>query len=1125
MWRRLVRYSAVRPTWFVYTLAVALPLATLAIRLAAGYHVERNNPAMILFALPILGAAYAGGLGPGLVATVTAAIATNVYLLPPEGEWSLPAGANSGAWLGLIAVGVCISVLSEAMHRSRAKAHSREQLYAVTLASIADGVIATGPDGRIRFINAEAERLTGTTGAEAIGQHADAVVRLAPDRHRSAGATERGILRSRDGAETPVERRTAAIRDPSGEHTGGVLVLHDRGEQEAADALREQMALRGQFEKIAATAPGVLCAVRMAEDGAVSIPFVGPGIEALAGVRPEDVVADASTFFAAIDERDVDAVRSSLAASAASGSPWRQVFRIGTADPNLTWVECHAIPGREPDGATLWHGLLSDVTDRVEADARLREQAELLDLSSDAVFVRAADGERLTLWSSGAQRMYGYSADDALGRASDELLETSWPVDRAAVRDSLERTGRWEGELVHRTADGRELVVLSRQALQRDDSGTPRWILETNTDITQRKQREAALLAADARWHAVAENLPGASLLIFDDELRYIEARGQGLRALAGGASDIIGARAGFGVEHDVAGVLETAYRDALEGRESEFEVAADDRVFYGRTVPLDLGDSKRRGMALFIDITERAAAERRRQRSEERFRTVLESAPDPILGVDGDGSIVFASPRVRTVLGYEPDELVGRPIEMLVPERLRGDHVGHRAAFARSPSTRSMGGGRELFAQRKDGAEIPVEVSLGVVDSAGLTTAILVDITERRQLEDQLRQSQKLEAVGQLAGGVAHDFNNLLMVISGYCAAAQEEIAGGPGSSDLGEVQRAAERASQLTGQLLAFSRRQVLTPVQLNLSVVATELMPMLRRLIAEDVEIVLHAEPDVPPVLGDRGQIEQIIVNLAINARDAMPTGGTLTIETRTIDLDDQYAAQHLDVEPGRYVRLSVTDTGSGIDPETAAHIFEPFFTTKAVGQGTGLGLATVHGIVSQTGGQVRVYSEPGLGASFKVYLPPSDAPVAAEVSVDAAARTGSEGTGRVLVCEDEPLVRRLVERILKRHGYAVIIAATPEDALELAGGAAEPIDMLVSDVIMPGMTGPDLAERVAALQPDIRTLFMSGYTAETITGRGNLPIGSAFLEKPFDGDALLRAVHDLLTQTPPDMLTTE
>jgi CheY-like chemotaxis protein len=355
------------------------------------------------------------------------------------------------------------------------------------------------------------------------------------------------------------------------------------------------------------------------------------------------------------------------------------------------------------------------------------------------------------------------------------------------------------------------------------------------------------------------------------------------------------------------------------------------------------------------------------------------------------------------------------------------------------------------------------------------------------------------MEAIGQLAGGVAHDFNNLLTVISGYGRLAQRRIGAGPGAHELGEVERATERATQLTRQLLAFSRQQVLDPVTLDLNEVTSGLLPMLDRLIGDDVSVAVLAAADLPPVRADRAQLEQVIINLAINARDAMPTGGTLTIETAGED---------------GYVRLAVTDTGVGMTREVVEHIFEPFFTTKEQGRGTGLGLATVHGIVTQSGGRVTVYSEPGLGTTFRVFLPVA----VREKAVPATSQNGADGVGgseSILVCEDEEGVRRLIEVILTTEGYRVLSTPGPRDALELAAGGTS-FDALVSDVIMPDMSGPDLAQRLKTLRPGLRTLFISGYTAETVRGRGNLPLGSAFLEKPFDQAALLRALRALLDQ---------
>jgi PAS domain S-box-containing protein len=470
------------------------------------------------------------------------------------------------------------------------------------------------------------------------------------------------------------------------------------------------------------------------------------------------------------------------------------------------------------------------------------------------------------------------------------------------------------------------------------------------------------------------------------------------------------------------------------------------------------------------------------------------------ILDATMDVVAVFDSERRFVSVNEAACRFYGRRRDVLLGSRL-DDFIGSERAEADwesflTPERIAQGMLENVWEGEQDGRRLVLEVRSRPEFLPDRHLFVLRDITERRVLEDQLRQAQKMEAVGQLAGGIAHDFNNLLTVISGYGEIARRHIGAGPGSGELREIQRAAERAGNLTRQLLAFARRQVLEPVLLDVNEVAGDLTPMLGRLIGEDIEIAMLAGERLPPVLADRGQLEQVVINLAINARDAMPDGGTLAIETGA---------------SGGEVRLAVSDTGTGIEPDALERVFEPFFTTKDVGFGTGLGLATVHGIVTQSGGRIEVASEPGLGSTFTVVLP-----AAPGERVDEPVRHAEQptlgGSETLLLCEDEDGVRALLELVLTGAGYTVLAAARPERALELAERHGDEVAALVTDIVMPGMSGLELAER---LRPP-RVLFISGYSAEAADRAGGLPPGSVFLEKPFDHGALLAEVRELLDQ---------
>lgn len=495
----------------------------------------------------------------------------------------------------------------------------------------------------------------------------------------------------------------------------------------------------------------------------------------------------------------------------------------------------------------------------------------------------------------------------------------------------------------------------------------------------------------------------------------------------------------------------------------------------------------------------------------------IVNANPHLIFVKDADGRFTLVNNAMAELYGTTPEDLVGKTDADLnlnleeVERFLRDDREVMTSLQSRlipeEPFTPPGTGQTRWFQTVK----VPLVSPDGRVSQV---LGVATDITRRKQLEDQLRQSQKMEAVGRLAGGVAHDFNNLLTAILGHADLLLDETSGDDRrGADLAEIKHAAERAAGLTRQLLAFSRKQILQPKVLDLNTVVASVGTLLRRLIGEDVELRIAPAEGLGPVEADPGQLEQVILNLAVNARDAMPRGGKLIIETANVELDAEYARQHVGVEPGPYVMLAVSDTGVGMDDEVKAHLFEPFFTTKAQAQGTGLGLAMVYGIVKQSGGFIWVYSEPGRGTAFKIYLPRLAA--CPQAATPAPATEGSlAGSGTILLVEDEEAVRRLASRVLEARGYTVLPAADGLQALDTVQRHPGAIDLVITDVVMHHMSGRELAELVRPRRPATKILYVSGYTDDAIVRHGVLEAGVVFLQKPFTPDSLARKVKEIL-----------
>ena len=509
--------------------------------------------------------------------------------------------------------------------------------------------------------------------------------------------------------------------------------------------------------------------------------------------------------------------------------------------------------------------------------------------------------------------------------------------------------------------------------------------------------------------------------------------------------------------------------------------------------------------------------------KSEERYREYFENAKDAIYVHDLNGRYLMVNKAGEDLIGYSRDEILQMRISDVVPRNCL-EHIHARLKEKLEDHSLTI---YEVEAIRKDGSRVPIEVSSRLIYENGVPVAVqgsARDITERKRAEEalrasqlQLQQSQKLEAIGQLAGGVAHDFNNMLTAIIGYTDLSLRRVGlENPIRRNLEETKKAADRAASLVRQLLAFSRKQILEPKVLDLNDVVKDMHKMLTRLIGENIKLATRLESDLGSVKADPCQVEQIIVNLVVNARDAMPRGGRVTIETANVAVDDQTALKHVAVNPGEYVMLAVSDTGSGMDQETQARIFEPFFTTKEVGKGTGLGLSTVYGIVKQSGGNIWVYSEQGMGTVFKVYLPRIDGVTANMIAMQEQETSAARGTETILLVEDEEVVRGLTRKILMQAGYNVLDARSGDEAIRMCHAHAGPIDLLLTDVVMPEISGKEVADRLLELRPSIRVLFMSGYTDEAIVQHGVLDANVKFIQKPFTWVGLTKKVREVLNR---------
>jgi PAS domain S-box-containing protein len=782
-------------------------------------------------------------------------------------------------------------------------------------------------------------------------------------------------------------------------------------------------------------------------------------------------------------------------------------------------------------------GRLAPVVERELREARVRrEQREaeeelaglqemfraVIEASPVPIVATDLEGDVL-VWNDASQRVFGWSAGEVIGRPLPFLTDEEQANLRARCHNAIT-----EIEVRGHRRDGEIVDLLLSAAPLRDRRGTTCGVVQILENITDRKRTVTLLQESEKRYSEVAafnQKVIDSSTIgisTYDGVSGQCVAVNEALARIVGGTTEKL-RRQNFRQASSWMrfGLLQAADKALGEGVEQrgEFHLV----TTFGNEVWLDCNfipfNINGRPHLLFLadDITRRKRAEQQLRESEEQFRLIAENVADLIAVVDLDGKRVYNSPSYKGILGdpnmargtisfneIHPDDQ--EKIKRIFQDTVRSG-VGQRAEFR--------------FLQ-KDGSVRFIE-SQGSVsrDAEGKVAKVIVvsrDVTERKILEQQLLQAQKMEAIGQLAGGVAHDFNNLLTVINGYSQLLLEKL--DPESvyrGSIAEIQKAGQRAAILTRQLLAFSRRQILAPQVIDLNVVVSEIEKMLKRLIGEDITLEVKLSPDLGKAYVDPGQIEQVITNLTVNARDAMPKGGRITIETDNIRLDEEYARTHQEVQPGEYVMLGISDTGHGMDAATRARIFEPFFTTKEKGKGTGLGLSMVHGIVKQSKGSIWVYSEPGQGTVFKIYFPRmmDETRETRELERTSAspARGGNE---TILVTEDQEAVRVLVSAALKSKGYDVLESSRGEVALQIGKQNGKPIHLLITDVVMPGIGGRELAQNLALQHPQMKVLYMSGYTDDAIVRHGMIEKGLNFIQKPFSPEALAHKVRRILDQ---------
>ena len=823
------------------------------------------------------------------------------------------------------------------------------------------------------------------------------------------------------------------------------------------------------------------------------------------------------------------------------GSPWFMVAKIDAAEAFAAWrfrsvpmlgvlfglVVCTVTTGLvfwQRDKKAQYRALyLSEAALR----ATVERHSITLKAIGDAV-IATDDQGNVELLNPVAEALTGWTEAEARGRPLEEVFRIVNEETGAKAEDPVAKVLR-EGVVVGLAnhtlliaRDGTRRPIADSGAPIRDEAGRVIGVVLVFKDQTRERAAAAKLAERERYYRSLLASLH-EGILVIDRDYRVTDINHTALQTLGLTHAEAVGRKC-YAIsrgldspchEHGERCALLEVFATGLPCNSQHDRVRPD-----GTRTTIDLLMSPLKnedGEVTHVieaarDITERKRVEQER----ERLLAAIEQAGEAIVITDPGGCIQYVNPAFEKTTGYRRSEVVGQNPRIL--KSGQQDDAFYRNMWTTISAGRTWQG--RLVNRRKDGSLYTESATISAVcDSTGRIlnyVAVKRDITERLELEAQFQQAQKMEAVGRLAGGVAHDYNNILSVIIGYCELAMDKVgAQDPLYEDLREIYAAANRSRDITRQLLAFARKETIAPEVLDVNATIENMLKILRKLIGEDIDLAWHPGKVPWPVLMDPSQLDQILANLCVNARDAIADTGRIVIETSTITLDADYCSKHAGFVPGDFALLTVSDDGCGMDRETMDHIFEPFFTTKGVGKGTGLGLATIYGIVKQNNGFINVYSEPGRGTTFRIYLPGHSGEISEKQrSIDEQVIDGNGET--VLVVEDEMSILKLAERILSRCNYKVLSAQSPSEALEVAQAHSGEISLLITDVVMPGMNGRELAEQLKKLYPEIKYLFMSGYTANVIAHRGVLEEGLQFIQKPFSTRGLAAKVREALKQ---------